>query len=125
MGVYFVVCTHCVICLLHKGRSGADQCDQDIRLASIVDKNKEKIWTRIVKSARIRSYALKTSPIAFTKPLESLPASTTIEINYHQQHLHRMYAPYVNTCKRGLHLQTNTEKFYQFILTFVTCVFYL
>ena len=46
MGVYFVVCTHCVICLLHEGRSGADQCDQDTRPTSIVGKNKEKIWTQ-------------------------------------------------------------------------------
>ena len=42
MGVYFVACTLWVICLLHEGRSRADQCDQDTRLASIVGKNKEK-----------------------------------------------------------------------------------
>ena len=57
MGVYFIVCTLCVICLLHEGRSGADQCDQDTRPTSIVGKNKEKIRTQIVKSVRIRSYA--------------------------------------------------------------------
>ena len=72
-----------MICLLHEGRSGADQCDQDTRPTSIVGKNKEKIRKRIVESVRIRSYALKTSLIASTKPPESLPASTTIEINYH------------------------------------------
>ena len=83
MGVYFVVCTYCVICLLHKGRSRADQCDQDTRPTSIVGKNKEKIWTQIVESVRIGNYPLKTSPIASTKPPELLPASTTMEINYH------------------------------------------
>ena len=74
-----------MICLLHEGRSGADQCDQTsvIRPTSIVGKNKEKIGTRIVESVRIRSYALKTLPIASTKPQESSPASTSMETNYH------------------------------------------
>ena len=49
MGVYFAVCTCCVICLLHEGRSGADQCDQGTRPTSIVGKNKEKIRTRMVE----------------------------------------------------------------------------
>ena len=82
VGVYFAACTLCVICLLHKGRSRADQCDQDTRLTSIVGKNKQKIWTQIVKSVGVRCYALNTLPIAFTKPPESLPASITIEISY-------------------------------------------
>ena len=62
MGVYFVVCTHCVICLLHEARSGADQCDRDTRTTSIVGKNKEKILdTNSIKHVRIRSYLLNTS----------------------------------------------------------------
>ena len=48
-----------MIFLLHKGRSGADQCDQDTRPTSIVCKNKEKIRTQIVESIRIRSYMLQ------------------------------------------------------------------
>ena len=84
MGVYFVICTHYVLCLLHEGRSRADQCDQDTRLTSIVGKNKENIRTQIVKSMKVRSNALKTSPIASTKPLELSPASITTEINYGQ-----------------------------------------
>ena len=51
----FVVCTHCVICLLHEGRSGASQCDQDISLTSIVGSNKEKIRIQMVESVGIRS----------------------------------------------------------------------
>ena len=84
VGVYFVACTLCVICLLYKGRSGADQCDQDTRPTSRVGKNKGKTRTQIVKSVKIRSYALKTSPIASTKPPESSPTSATTESNYHQ-----------------------------------------
>ena len=42
MGVYFVACMLCMICLLHEGRLGAGQCGQDIRPTSIVDKNKGK-----------------------------------------------------------------------------------
>ena len=84
MGVYFVACTLCVICLVAQRSLRADQCDQDTRPTSIVGKNKKKIWTQIVESMGIRSYALKTSPIASTKPPESLPASMTMEINYCQ-----------------------------------------
>ena len=125
VGVYFVVCTHCVICLLHEGRLGADQCDQDTRLASLVGKSKEKIQIRIVESMMIRSYALNILLIVSTKPPESSPASTTMQINHRRQHLHIRYAPHVITSKRGLHLQTSTEKFYTFVLNFLTCEFCL
>ena len=83
MGVYFVICTHYVLCLLYEGRSRADQCDQDTRLTSIVGKNKENIRTQIVKSMGIRSCVLKKSPIASTKPPELLPVSIKMEVNYH------------------------------------------
>ena len=73
-----------MICLLHEGRSGADQCGQDTRPTSIVGKKKEKIRIQIVKSVGIRSYALKTLPIVSTKPPESLLASTIMEVNYCQ-----------------------------------------
>ena len=62
MGVYFVACTLCVICLLHKGRSGADQCDQDTRLTSIVGKNKEKIRNK--NSRKREDKKLRTEDIA-------------------------------------------------------------
>ena len=110
MSIYFIICTHCVIFLLHEGRLGADQYDQNMGPTSIVGKNKEKIWTQIVESMRIRSYALKILPIASIKPPESLLASMTMEINYHRRNLQRRCAPHVNTCKRGLRLQTSTEK---------------
>ena len=82
MGVYFVACTLCMICLLHKGRSGADQCDQDTRPASIVKKDLEKIRIQIVESMKIRSYIMKTLPIASKKSPKSLLASTTMKIDY-------------------------------------------
>ena len=39
----FVICTHCVVSLLHEGRTGGGQCDQDTKTTSIVGKNKEII----------------------------------------------------------------------------------
>ena len=84
MGVYFVACPLCVICLLHKGRSGAGQCDQDTRLTSKVGNNKEKIRTQIVESVGIRSYILNTFSITSTMPTEASLASMAKKSRYHR-----------------------------------------
>ena len=95
----FVICICCVICLLHKGRSRAGQCDQNIRLTVIVGSNKVKMEKKAIKSMRIVNYTLETSLIASLTPSEAEPASTTMEFSYHQWYLHRRCAPRVNTCK--------------------------
>ena len=82
VGVYFIIFTHCVIFLLHEGRSAADQCDQDIRPTSIVGKSREIVWTQRLDGVGIGNYALKTSPIAYIKPPELLPASMMMEVKY-------------------------------------------
>ena len=71
-----------MICLLCKGRSGVGQCDQDIRLTSIVGNNKKKIRIKIVEGVEIRSYMLKTLLIASTMLSEAALASTTTEFSY-------------------------------------------
>ena len=85
MGVYFVGChcTHCVICLLREGRSGAGQCDQDIRLTATVGNKKEKIRIQIEESVRIVNYTLNTSLIASLMPSKAAPDSTTAKFSYH------------------------------------------
>ena len=79
----FFICIHYVICLLHKSRSEAGQCDQCTRLTSIVDISKEKIRTKIVESVGIRNCTLKILPMAFLTPSEAVPASMTMEFSYH------------------------------------------
>ena len=76
-----------VICLLHEGRLGADQCSQDTRPTAIVRKHKEKnteINSSKCKDSKLCN--LETSPIASSMPSEAAPASTRMEFSYRRLH---------------------------------------
>ena len=66
--------------MLHKGRSGADQCTQNTILTAIVRKHKKKLRRLIVKGVKIVNYDLNTIPTALSMPLEAAPASTRTDL---------------------------------------------
>ena len=77
--LFFVKCSLCD-CMLHEGRSGADQCTQDTSLTAIVRKHKKNLQKLIVTGVRIVNCGLEISPTALLMPPEAAPATTRTDL---------------------------------------------